>query len=74
MILIVKGQDKIYLASETGRISVVGAMVIVEGLDQPKAVNLCKDLYVHVCQKVMLILLDHCKQGKILCWIAFSNT
>ena len=35
MIFIVKDQDKIYLASETGRITVLGQMVIVQGLDRP---------------------------------------
>ena len=33
-----------------GRISVVGAMVIVEGLDQPKSVNLRKDLRSHLSE------------------------
>ena len=36
MIFIVKGQDVIYLASETGRIKVVDAIIIVSGLDQLK--------------------------------------
>ena len=46
MIFIVKGQDEIYLASKTDRITVVDAMVIVQDLDQSKSVKSCKDLYV----------------------------
>ena len=58
MIFIVKGQNEIYLASETGRITVVNAMVRVQGLDKPKSIKSCKDLYFHFSQKVLLIFLD----------------
>ena len=61
MILIVKSQDEIYIASETGRITVADAMVIMQGLDQPKSVKSCTYLYVHFCQKVLLKLLDQCQ-------------
>ena len=57
MIFIVKGQDEIYLARKTDRITVVDAMVIVQDLDQSKSVKSCKDLYVNFYQKVLLILL-----------------
>ena len=39
MAFIVKGQGQIYLASETGRIAVVYAIVIVQGLNKLKSVN-----------------------------------
>ena len=47
----IKGKDEIYLASK-----LADAMVIGLGLDQP--MSACKDLYVHFCQKMLLILLD----------------
>ena len=37
MIFIINGQDQIYLANETDRTAAVDAMVIVQGLDQPKS-------------------------------------
>ena len=83
MIFIVKGHDKIYIASETGRTTLVDTMAIVQGLDQPKPFKTCKFLYVHFCNRVLLILLDLCQKcqkpkilcwkAKILCWKAFSN-
>ena len=42
MIFIVKDQDEIYSARETGRITVVDAMVIVLCLDQPTSVKVRK--------------------------------
>ena len=61
MTFIVKGHDKIYIASETGRITLVNTMAILQGLDQPKPVKSCKVFYVHFCQNVLLILLDQCQ-------------
>ena len=38
--------------SETDRIAVVDAMVIVQSLDKPKSIKTCKDLSDHFCRKV----------------------
>ena len=48
---IVTGQDKIYFASETGKIAAVNAMVIVQSPDQPKSLKTCKDLCIYFCHK-----------------------
>ena len=61
IIFIVKWQDEIYLASETGNLPIVNAMVKVQDLDPPRSFKSCKDLYVHFCQKVLMISLDQCQ-------------
>ena len=40
------------LTSETDRVAVVDAMVIVQCLDKPKTIKTCKDLSDYFCQKV----------------------
>ena len=39
-------------SSETDRIAIVDAMVIVQTLDKPKSIKTCKDLSDHFCRKV----------------------
>ena len=53
--------DKMFLASETGRLTVVDAIVKFQGLDQPKLFKSCKDLDGHFCQNVLIIFLNQCQ-------------